>query len=63
MPEFELNELADVIGGAPQVSAVTMEAGNSPVLDGNFADRDAVMPVNEAALGADYTVAPPTMGA
>jgi hypothetical protein len=56
-PDAEILKLADVIGTAPQIEAVSAEAETSPVLEGNFADRNPVMPQNIAEANLD--IAPP----
>lgn len=64
MPELDVNDpevlaFAEVIGTAPQIGAVSLEAAASPVLDGHFADRDPVLPKGEAVASADLNIAPP----
>ncbi|MEZ5815443.1 MAG: hypothetical protein R3E13_12110 [Alphaproteobacteria bacterium] len=56
-PDAEILKFADVIGAAPQIESVSVEAQMSPVLEGNFADRNPVMPQNTAEAKLD--IAPP----
>ena len=58
MPDFDLSgtePFVEMIANAPQVSAVTMEAGNSMPNDRpNFDPDAAVMPVNTGTPTPSY---------
>ena len=59
--DSETLKLADVVATAPQMSAVVAEAQVSVALDGNFAERDPVLPQNDAAADNTLNIQPPSL--